>query len=64
MHNAELPESMRRPVFEDHGTSQRWKITIFKDYKYPSTLILFIYLLISTFLSMSLYLRTIMSPIM
>ena len=36
MHNAELPEKMRKPIYDDHGTSQRWKIDVFKDYKYSS----------------------------
>jgi hypothetical protein len=34
MHNADLPEKMRKPIYDDHGTSMRWKIDVFKDYKY------------------------------
>ena len=34
MHNADLPEDMQRPIYDDHGTSMRWKIQVFREYKY------------------------------
>lgn len=37
MHNADLPEEMQHPIYDDHGTSMRWKIKVFQDYKYVLT---------------------------
>ncbi len=34
LHNTDLPEEMRKPIYNDHGTSMRWKVEVFKDYKY------------------------------
>eukprot|EP01116_Phalansterium_solitarium_P000914 TRINITY_DN1075_c0_g1_i1.p1 TRINITY_DN1075_c0_g1~~TRINITY_DN1075_c0_g1_i1.p1 ORF type:complete len:607 (+),score=221.61 TRINITY_DN1075_c0_g1_i1:865-2685(+) len=37
LHNKDMPDDMRFPIYSDHGSSMRNKVTVFRDYKFVIT---------------------------